>query len=279
MMVKNRIILIAVITSSVSIAFFLMFTMTQANYVGQDKIPRAVIIDQLNDDYQNLDFQQTAKQYLDGAGYKVDIFTTKNVTVNFYKNLPSMGYKFILIRSHASVNPNNEQKPDSANLFTGEKYQTGKYTVEQLLGQVQKSSYIYMDYAVNYHNGTVSFSRLTSESGTYFSVGSKFVDEQMSGRFSGSIILIGGCTSLSNPILADSLTKRGASTIIGWDRLVRADHNDKVMLAVLKGLLVDKSNVGDVVQSTMKTFGPDPEFSAMLKYYPASSGSIHAWTD
>ncbi len=276
---RNRIMLIAAIASSASIAFFFMFTMTQANYVRHGEIPRAVIIDQLNDDYQNLDFQQTAKQYLEGAGYKVEIYTTKNVTVNFYKNLPSMGYKFILIRSHASVTANNDQRPASANLFTGEKYQPDKYTVEQILGQVQKSSYLSLDYAVNYHNGTVSFSKVASESGTYFSVGSKFVDEQMSGKFPDSILLIGGCTSLSNPILADSLIKRGASTIIGWDRLVSADHNDKVILAVLKGLLVDKSKVDDVVQSAMKTFGPDPEFSAMLKYYPASSGGIHTWTN
>jgi len=278
-MTRNRIMLIAVIASSVSLAFFFIFAMGQANDVRYDETPKAAIIDQLYDDYQNLDFQQTAKQYLQGAGYKVDIFTTKNITVNFYKNLPSMGYKFIVIRSHASVTPNNNQKPDSANLFTGEKYQTDKYTVEQLLGQVQKSSYLFLDYAVNYHNGTVSFNRTNSESGAYFSVGSKFVDEQMNGKFPDSILVIGGCTSLSNPILADSLTKRGASTIIGWDKLVGADHNDKVMLAVLKGLLVDKSNVDDVVQSAMKKFGPDPEFSAILKYYPASAGSIHAWTD
>lgn len=266
-LVRSRITLIVVVAFSASVLFFFLFTTTQANYTN-DKIPRAAIIDQLYDDHKNLNFEQTAKGYFEQAGYKVDLYTTKDITVGFYKNLPSMGYKFIVIRSHASLSLDNATKSPSGNIFTGEKYRPDKYTWEQALGQVQRSMYIYLDYGFNFKNGSYSFNKIAGESGTYFSVGAKFVDEQMQGKFPGSIILVGGCASLSNPTLAASLVKRGASTIIGWNNLVSVDRNDEVMLAVIKGLLIDKSDVKDVVQSTMKQFGPDPLYSGVLKYYP-----------
>ena len=269
---RSRILLLAIIAPSTAVLFFL-FTLTgEAQYAKYDGIARAAIIDQLHDDLPNLYFQRIAKQNLEEAGYQVDLYTTKNVTVNFYKNLPSMGYKIILMRTHASVTSDNSQKPDSADLFTGERYQPDKYTFEQILGLVRNSAYLYTDYRVNVQNESVTLEEVSSESGTYFSVGSKFVDGQMIGKFPGSIVIIGGCTALSNPILAESLVKRGASVVIGWDNLVRADHNDMVMLAVLKGLVVDKSDVEDVVQSTMERFGPDPDYSGVLEYYPSTAG-------
>jgi len=250
--------------------------MTETNYYNKyGQTPRAAIIDQLYDDYPNLYFQETAKKDLQYAGYTVDLYTTKNITVGFYKTLPLMEYKFIVIRSHASLSLTNSTKPTSADIFTGEKYQPDKYTLEQIQGVVDQSNYIYLDYGViHYENGSYSFKHRASASGSYFSVGSKFVDEQMQGKFPGSIVLIGGCASLSNPILADSLVKRGTSTVIGWNKLVTADHNDAAMLSVLNSLLVEKSDVADAIKSSMKKLGPDPIFSSVLKYYPASAGGI-----
>jgi hypothetical protein len=260
-----------------SILFFFHFaSMTQTNYYNKyGQTPRAAIIDQLYDDVPNLDFQETAKKDLQYAGYTVDLYTTKNITVGFYKNLPLMEYKFIIIRSHASLSYTNNTQTASADLFTGEKYRPDKYTLEQIQGLVDQSNYIYQDYGViHYANGSYSLQNRVSASGSYFSVGSKFVDQQMQGKFPGTIVLIGGCASLSNPILADSLVKRGTSAIIGWNKLVTGGHNDAAMLAVLNSLLVDKSDVADAIKLSMDRVGPDPEFSSVLKYYPASAGSI-----
>lgn len=268
-----RVLLLAIIATSASTLFVLFSSMSEAQYTRYDGVARAVIIDQLYDDIPNFYFQRIAERHLEEAGYQVDIYTTKNITVNFYKKLPSMGYKVILIRTHASVTSDNDQNPDSADLFTGEKYQPDKYTFEQIFGQVRNSAYLYLGYHVNVQNESVTLEETSSISGTYFSVGSKFVDEQMIGKFPNSIILIGGCDSMKNTILADSLIKRGASVIIGWDHLVGSNHNDKVMLAVLKGLLVDKSKVKDIVESEMERFGPDPDYSAELKYYPTGAGN------
>jgi len=139
---------------------------------------------------------------------------------------------------------------------------------------VRKSAFFYSSHRVQHDNGTIKLIPIVSESGTYFSVGSKFVNEQMTGKFPNSIIIIGGCTTLSNPILADSMQKRGASVIIGWDNLVSADHNDRVLLSVLKDLVDGESTVDDVVRSAMEKFGPDPDYSGALQYYPESAGHI-----
>lgn len=271
----RRSVLVAIIVTS-AVSVFILFTFAlegqSATYDGPKK---AAIVDQLYDDLPNLHFQKTSREYLESEDYQVDYFTTKDITVDFYKALPSMNYKLIIIRTHSSITPDNDKKPDSADLFTGEKYQQDKYIYEQLSGHVRKSAFFYSSHRVQYDNGTVTLIPVVSESGTYFSVGSKFVNEQMTGKFPDSIIIIGGCTALGNPILADSLMNRGASAIIGWDNLVGSGHNDTVMLAVLRDLLVDKSDIVDTVESAMQKFGPDPDYHGALKYYPKSAASIH----
>src|SRR6267143_7201027 len=168
MIMKNvlsdrRIIIIAIVAflavASSALFVFYFHGMTETNYYNKyGQTPRAAIIDQLYDDYPNLYFQETAKKDLQYAGYTVDLYTTKNITVGFYKTLPLMEYKFIVIRSHASLSLTNSTKPTSADIFTGEKYQPDKYTLEQIQGVVDQSNYIYLDYGViHYENGSYSF--------------------------------------------------------------------------------------------------------------------------
>ncbi len=101
-----------------------------------DKQPRqlAAIIDQIHDSIPNKSFQQKALEYLENAGYDVDVYTTEDITVDFYKKLPSMNYKFIYIRTHSLEEVAKSQ--NSTFLFTGEKYKVNKYIQEQLFNQV-----------------------------------------------------------------------------------------------------------------------------------------------
>ena len=103
-----------------------------------DKQPRqlAAIIDQLDDIVPNKRHQQKALEYLENAGYDVDVYTTEDITVDFYKKLPSMNYKFIYIRTHSLE---VAQLGNATFLFTGEKYDIDKYILEQLSGQVRKA--------------------------------------------------------------------------------------------------------------------------------------------
>jgi len=65
------------------------------------KIKKAAIIDQLDRDLPNPYYQNQTMSYFIQAGYDVDLYTTEDITVDFYKELPSMDYDFIVFRSHS----------------------------------------------------------------------------------------------------------------------------------------------------------------------------------
>lgn len=232
--------------------------------------PRAVIIDQLNDELPNAFFHQKATEYLETAGYKVDIVTTKDVTVDFYKNLPEMNYKIVVVRTHGADN----SQGNTVVLFTGEKYQEEKYITEQLFGQVTKAAPIlevaYKPADDNESNWVIvndtyrylKSSALKEEKAddAYFAISPKLVSDSMNGRFDGTIFVLGGCNTLTNPSLSNSLLKRGASAVIGWDNKVGNTDNDGAILFFLdsylvQGLDIEKSlgKVKDVI---------DPEWMA-----------------
>jgi len=147
---------------------------------------RAAIIDQLHDQIPNYELQANATRMLEDAGYQVDLYTTKDITVEFYKKLPSMNYNFIMIRTHGGEVDTNDEYPTI--LFTGEKYDAGKYTLDQLSGQVGGAFPFY----------DVDLNVLKEISGhpydqAYFTIGSKLIKEGMVGTFPDSIIIVGGC--------------------------------------------------------------------------------------
>ena len=141
----------------------------------------AAIIDQLHDLIPNVKFQQRAVKYLENAGYDVDVYTTKDITVDFYKKLPSMNYKFIYIRTHSLEVP---QLGNSTFLFTGEKYDINKHILEQLSGQVHKAVPI-SDQAPDEEIEEV----MTDPDAKYLTVGSKLIDELRKGEFPHSFII------------------------------------------------------------------------------------------
>src|SRR3990172_1543842 len=141
-MIKNFFglkILISIILLAITVSIIAMFLndTVEANNVPATTVPKAAIIDQLHDDIPNIPLQQRATELLEGAGYEVNLFSTKDITLDFYKRLPSMNYDFVMIRTHGTADENDN---DSVTLFTGEKYQTDKYISEQLFGQVKKAA-------------------------------------------------------------------------------------------------------------------------------------------
>jgi len=220
--------------------------------------PLAVIIDQLHDSIPNVYFQEKATQYLELAGYQVDITTTQDITVDYYKNLPSMNYKYIVIRTHGLEDPKYN---NGTFLFTGEKYSINNYISEQLSGQIGKGAPIYDQerLLIEQENGTL-------EDQMYFLVGAKMVDELMVGKFDDTVILIGGCESLRNRDLAESLIWRGAADVIGWDRTIGSIENDRIMLKFLEKTLVDKEIIDDVVIEINTDFSSDLQFSSKLRH-------------
>ena len=220
--------------------------------------PLAAIIDQLHDTIPNQDFNENAQQYLELAGYKVDFYTTQDITIDFYKNLSSMNYKYIVIRTHSLEEP----KYDNATfLFTGEKYDVNKYFMEQISGQLGKGAPIYGE-----QKEIIEKSNENIEDRMYFLVGTKFVDELMVGKFPDSVILIGGCESLRNKDLAKSFISRGALDVVGWYRTVGASENDKILLAFLERTIVDKKKIDDVIIELNDEFSQELMFSSKLHH-------------
>ena len=255
-----KIIFLAIIIGVTVSIFVINFQQVpiQVENISNNNIPRAAIIDQLHKDIPNQNYQGNVTEYLQKAGYEVDLYTTDDITVDFYKKLPSMNYKFIVVRSH-SLGVGTIEK--SASLFTGELYRQDRYMDEQYSGIVG-SGVPYLPEEVENLGGLET---LTDE--TYFVVGSRLVDELMIGTFPQSIIVLGGCETTEGTFLVDSLLRRGASAVIGWDGLVTSADNDEVIMQVLNETLVNDVDINKAVKSVMKEFDQKLSTPAKLVYY------------
>src|SRR3989304_2709334 len=245
------------IASVVGIAAFLIFQEGEAQVLSYDGPPKALIIDQLYDEFPNEVFHKMATEYFQTAGYTVDIVTTKDVTVDFFKNLPSMHYKFVVIRTHGADN----EEGNEVVLFTGEKYTEEKYIQEQLFGQVKKATpLLLVDYTVDSNedsnwvivNDTYRYLSSSPKVSThsdneFFAISPKMI-ESMNGKFDDTIFLLGGCSTLSNPSLANALLDKDASMVIGWDATVSNLDNDYAMLQFLKNHLLEKIDVDENIK-------------------------------
>ena len=222
---------------------------------------RAAIIDQLHDDLPNFELQADAQKMLEDAGYQVDLYTTDEITVDFYKNLPSMNYHFILIRSHGGEDLSYEYP---TRLFTGEKFNKEKYTGEQIYRQV---GYGFPIYGEELEELKESSQDIFDKS--YFTVGAKMVDDGMVGTFPDSIIIVGGCQSARSHDLMWSLINRGASHVLGWDATIGSKDNDKAMMWLLEDILVRQVPLYDAVAKINKELRPDFENNPLLKLFNA----------
>jgi len=262
---------------------------SEANYSVSDYddgILKAAIIDQLDTEIPSHDFQDRANDYFVKAGYEVDLYTTEEITVDFYKKLPSMGYDYIVIRSHALTGRTGE---DSPKLYTSEKYTTDKYVNEQLFGIIDGA---YLNPRTDIHatvdvsdleeTGQVVFSMRNSSQANnwgarvttdeYFVIGAKAVDELMVGKFPGSTIILGGCDTASSSILADSLLKKGASEVVGWNENIGSLQNDMTMLKILRETLENKMELSEAVESIAQNYHANQTGNSLnLVYYSDKS--------
>ncbi len=249
-----------IVLAAVSINFEVSFT--ENENASFSEIPKAVIIDQLHNDIPNENYQKMLTEYLETAGYEVDLYTTDAITVNFYKRLPAMNYEFIVIRSHA-LGPGVIE--DSATLFTGEKYSEDKHLQEQLSGLVG-IGIPFRPSHVEQRGGSEFFSDQK-----YFVLGSQLIDEKMFGSFPGSTIILGGCDTQEESLLANSLLGRGATEIIGWNGLITARDNDTIILDLVEEVLINGVAMDEAVQLVMKNHEDNIRTPATLEYY--SSGA------
>jgi len=218
---------------------------------------KAAIIDQLSKDIPNKYFQDKTMEYFTTAGYEVDLYKYEDITIDFYKNLPSMDYKFIVVRSHALAIDGD--KPSSWK-FTGEKYTEKKYIQEQLAGDIISRA---VPYRVTQAQD-VGFESASKD--RHFIVSAKFVKDFMIGKFPGSVIILGGCDTMELSDFGHAFINRGATSVIGWNGLIDSDSNDKVLMSLIEKILIEKSEVDDAVDSVMVDYLKDKKTSIRLKH-------------
>jgi len=244
---KKTLLLVAWI---VAVAIGITFTLSPINFqnnISQFEImdsdsPKAVIIDQLHNELPSEDFQNKVTDSLTDAGYKVDLYTTDEITIDFYKQLPTMNYEYIVIRTHALGEGVSDKSPS---LFTGEKYSEHKYIKEQFLGHIGRGVPFFYDEMKQLDGDDVMDK-------TYYVIGAKFVEEFMVGNFNNSTIILAGCETAKDSQLADSFLKRGASEVIGWTGLIDSTNNVIVVLEVLEKTLGNDVDMKDAIQMVMK---------------------------
>jgi len=215
----------------------------------------AAIIDQLYAfDHPNQEFIERATDTLESYGFKVDLYQGDEVTVDLYRNLPRHGYEFIIFRTHSGLIKAKGEKVIKTSLFTSEGYSRIKYVREQLNEELVKAS-VGEGYPF------------------YFAIDSKFITNRMKGQFDGTIIIMTGCSGLYLDDLAQAFTDKGASTYVAWDHAVGVDYVDAATTALVENLCIEGLTIDEAVAKTMEEKGQDPDWGAVLKYYPSQSGS------
>ncbi len=69
---------------------------------------RAAIVDQLDLTFPNQLFREEATRTLEAAGYEVEYIPGEQVTVDYYRELPTHGYDLIVLRIHAARNETDD---------------------------------------------------------------------------------------------------------------------------------------------------------------------------
>ncbi|HUS82284.1 MAG TPA: hypothetical protein VM013_03370, partial [Dehalococcoidia bacterium] len=64
---------------------------------------------------------------------------------------------------------------------------------------------------------------------------------------------------------------RGASAVVGWSDTVSPQHTDAATERLLEYMVKDHLSPTEAVEKTMADLGPDPEYDAVMKAYPAGN--------
>lgn len=215
---------------------------------------KAAIVDQLYNLRPNQAFIDEATAVLEGYGFNVDLYQGDEVTVDFFRELPSHGYKLILFRVHSGELIQDSHLVEETFLFTSEPYSQEKHVEEQRSGQMAKA-------------------RTSEQQPFVFAIGARFVTSSMKGNFDNTVIIMMGCSALREQDMAQAFIEKGASTYMGWNASVDLSYVDGAALNLISNLCIEGMTVEQAVLSTMNEVGLDPTTDARLHGYPKQSAN------
>lgn len=246
-----RVTTVTILITIISISSFIANSILNQQSITPSQL-KAAIVDHLSLTVPNKTFIQTTTNTLNQAGYTVDYYPGEQATVELYRNLPTHGYKVILLRVHSAGT--SAWGEAELQLFTSETY-SSRYPNEQLAGQV----------------GKVKYSATAEEE--YFGICPNFVKQCMEGKFQNTIIIAMGCDSLAGTQMANAFIENGAKVYIGWSGSVLGDHTDRTTTCLLQHLLLDNQTIDQAVKNTTQEVGADPANESILDYYPSIVGN------
>jgi hypothetical protein len=224
--------------------------------------PEIAIVDHLSffPEQRNQTFVNTCKTILEDGRLTWAYHKGEEVTVNFYRNLPSSGTSIIVLRVHSAIMRTEAGTISILGLFTSERYSDDaakKYREDVLNDRLVKAFF-------------------TEGEEEYFGIVPKFVEESMKGDFKNTIIIMMGCEGLGYEALkytemAEAFIKKGAKVYIGWDGIISLDHTDRATIRLLQSLILHKRTIDEAVTETMGIVGKDPTYNSTLKYYPKTA--------
>jgi hypothetical protein len=212
--------------------------------------PKAAIVDQLSSFQENEAFIAEITGELEDYGFEVDLYQGDNITVDFYRGLPSRGYKFIIFRAHSGILQGENQTYLNTTLFTNENYSKVNHWPEQLDKRLFEAS-------------------IAEGYPWVFSISPRFISKSMTRKFDHTVVIMMGCSGIYLPDLAQAFIDKGASAYLAWDASVLLDYTDEATLHLIKQLCSENVTIKEAVDSTMDVIGTDPKYGAELKYYPS----------
>ena len=205
----------------------------------------ALIIDQLSLGYPRPQIIETITRLLRNNGYTVRYVPYQDVSVEFFRTLPTLRADLILLRIHSSARiyaPNNEVVEDaSVSLCTGEPV-SQKYRQERNSGQLG------------------GFETAGADT-LFFSVRDAFFRRNAVGRFNQAVILMMGCESLRIPSTAQTFLDMGAQAIVGWSDQLSVEYMDQATIALLEEWIHNGQSLAEAIKITQRRIGRD-------SYYP-----------
>lgn len=205
--------------------------------------PVAIIVDGLSLDYPNPELISSIQDMLQKSGYRTEVYTAEDVTVEFYSRLPSLRPKLILLRIHGGILTYQGQRIGGMGFFA-EPFQAGKYP-EQVLHYL-------------------GIGRPFLSDKEYFVATFIYLRDYMTGRLDGATVIVMSCNSLEDEAMARVFIEKGASAYIGWTESVSPEHMDRAGLLLIRRIISEKMNVCEAVALTSEEVGPDPYYGGRL---------------
>jgi hypothetical protein len=251
-LLRKRVVLVLAALMASLIIGAVTFSFLRTN--STDRTPKIAIVDQLGTQWPDPVFNQTIQSILNQTGLRVDYYPSEDVTVDFYRNLPSHNYKLIVFRVHSTSETGSTDMPPWVVLFTSENYSNTAHVSEQL------------DMRLVY----VKFPNLDQ---LYFGITPTFIQNSIEGRFNDTTIIAMGCEGLNKTSMADAFIQKGAKSFISFDGPVSETYTDNATVYLLNHLVTENQTIQNAVKKTMNDVGPDPEYGSVLLYYPNNAGA------